>query len=79
MMPKENVSTAIVSLLPTWNSSGARCVTVPEPDLWGGKIRTYAALSRTIRFDRPVHDVIVLAEYLGKAKVRKLGGKADCL
>ena len=24
MMPKEKVSTAVVSLLPTWNSSGAR-------------------------------------------------------
>ncbi len=33
MMPKEKVSTADVSLLPTWKSSGARWVTVPEPDL----------------------------------------------
>lgn len=35
MIPNEKVSTAVVSLLPTWNSSGARCVTVPDPDLQG--------------------------------------------
>ena len=38
MMPKEKESTAVVTLLPIWNSSGARCVTVPEP--LGGRIVT---------------------------------------
>lgn len=31
MMPKLKLSTAVVTRLPIWKSSGAKCVTVPLP------------------------------------------------